>query len=161
MQLHKLFRLSILLKALHGIFEIVLAGLLWLDFVSIVSAVRFLFRSELLEDPKDMLANYIITGLLHASVKGKLFATTYLLIHGMVNMGLAAALLSRRMWAFLSAGVVLSALFLYQVALLVIRPSIMLLAITAIDLAIILLLHSEYRRLSKKGKDKSARDRER
>jgi uncharacterized membrane protein len=149
MKLHRLFQMGIILKALHGLTELILGFFLLLDFSLIVDLVKFLFRSELIEDPSDALANFIITGLLHVTVKGRLFAAVYLFIHGIVNIVLAGALMSRRMWAFLSAGAVLILLLIYQIILLITKPSIMICIITAIDVLIILLMHSEYIRLKR------------
>src|SRR6266404_2415578 len=98
--IHELFKISILLKGLHALLELV--GGLFLLFVStgtIARILTWLTRNELIEDPHDITARF----LLHAGqqlLSGKQFASLYLLSHGAIKIGLVIGLLKNRLWAY-------------------------------------------------------------
>jgi uncharacterized membrane protein len=145
-QIYRAFELTIILKGLHGIIEI-LGGLLFLviskDFVLTV-AMR-LTEDELADDPNDFVANF----LLHSAqnfMHSKTFAALFLISHGLLNCGLAWGLLRNKMWAYPAALVALTYFIIYQAYRLIAYPfSLTLFGFTIFDLVVIWLIAHEYR----------------
>jgi uncharacterized membrane protein len=147
--LHVLFRIAILFKGIDGILET--AGgaiLLFISRQDIRHIVYGILQHELLEDPNDPIANYLMKAATHLTVSTKTFAAAYLLVHGIVKMGLATAIWRYRLWAFPLAGVLLLLFVVYQFARFTFTHSILLLLLTAVDVFIIALLPREYKRMT-------------
>jgi uncharacterized membrane protein len=147
--LHVLFRIAILFKGIDGLLET--AGgiiLLSINRQDIRHIVRVVFQHELLEDPSDLIANYVVKTAAELSASTKTFAAVYLLVHGLVKLTMVTALWRYKLWAYPLVGVILSLFAIYQFARFTFTHSILLLLLTAVDVFIITLLPREYRRLS-------------
>lgn len=146
--IHRLFRISILIKGIDGILEFI--GSLVLFFVSsslITNFVETIFQHELTQDPTDIIANYLINTSLNLSLSTQLFAAIYLFIHGIIKVGLVSSLWYNKLWAYPLSGFILVVFVIYQVFRLINHYSLILLLLTIIDLIIIILLRFEYKRL--------------
>jgi uncharacterized membrane protein len=89
--LHTLFTLGVWIKAVDGVLEI--AGGLLVSFVSAAALNRFvvaLTQHELVEDPHDLIANFARQATAQLSANTQLFASLYLIAHGIVKIGLVA-----------------------------------------------------------------------
>lgn len=148
--MHKLFSVSIVLKGLNGLAEIVL-GLLavFITHQSLIYGVNLITRLELLEDPGDVFANYLITAATQYSFDTQIFIAAYLLIHGVLKVGLVWALLKRKLWAYPSAITVFGLFFIYQVYEYIKAPQISLVVLSVLDLFVIFLTYFEYRSMKK------------
>jgi uncharacterized membrane protein len=147
--LHYLFELGISLKLLNGLLEVV--GGIFLFFTSPESLSKLaakLLTNELLEDPKDLVANTFLHAAQQLSANAQIFASVYLLIHGIVKVGLVIALWKKKPWAYPLAGIVLALFTGYQVYLFYHSGSLFQLFLTAVDVVILLLLRSEYKRVT-------------
>src|SRR5713101_121877 len=150
--LHYLFELGISLKFLNGLLEMVGGIFLFLSTPESLSKLAAkLLTNELLEDPKDLVANTLLHAAQQLSVNAQIFASVYLLIHGTVKVGLVIALWKRKLWAYPLAGVVLVLFTVYQVYLFSHSGSLFQLVLTVVDVVILLLLWSEYKRLTHPG----------
>jgi len=145
---HVLFDVGVITKGIDGALEIVGGALLF--FVSsdqLRHVARILTLHELTEDPHDLVATY----LLHTSQRltpGAInFGAFYLLWHGVVKVGLVTALLLRQRWAYPVAIVAFLLFLLYQMSRYAHTHSPALLALSALDVLVILLTWLEYRRL--------------
>ncbi len=148
--LHRIFITSIIIKGMDGILE--LLGGIALFIVrseSLTGLVRSVFSHELVQDPTDLLANFLLHAAQTATASTVSFIAFYLIIHGAIKIGLVAGLMLKKLWAYPLAGVVLSLLVIYQVIRIIRAHSILLIILTVVDLIIIALLHSEYMRLKK------------
>lgn len=143
--LDRIFEVSIILKGLDGIFE-VLGGIL-LFFVSpetINRVVVAITQHELSQDPNDFIANHLLHtahGLTGASI---LFGAFYLLSHGIVKVVLVTALLKNKLWAYPWMIVFLGAFIVYQIYRMSFLPSFGLAALTIFDIFIVWLTYREY-----------------
>ena len=136
-----------LFKGIDGIIETISGtALLIVDRQDIQHLVHVVLRHELLEDPNDPVANYLMHAAAGLSTNTKTFAALYLLVHGLVKLGLVTALWQNRRWAYPLAGVVLSLFVIYQGVRFTFTHSVVLLLVTAVDIAIIALLPGEYKR---------------
>lgn len=129
--------------------EAVGGGILW--FVPperIHFVVQVLTQHELSQDPKDLLAGYLLNSTQHLTIAATRFAAVYLLWHGIAKVGLVAALLLRRRWAYPAAIAAFSAFLVYQLYRYSHTHAGELLVLSVVDLGVILLTWLEYRRLS-------------
>jgi uncharacterized membrane protein len=147
--LHYLFELGVSLKFVNGLLEMI-GGLflLWSTPQSLSKLAAALLTNEMLEDPKDLVANTLLHAMQDLSGNARVFASVYLLLHGIVKVGLVVALWRKKLWAYPLAGVVLLLFTIYQVYLYSHSRSPFQLFLTAIDVIILLLLWSEYRRVA-------------
>ncbi len=146
--LHVLFDVGVVLKGVDGALETVGGALLL--FVTpdqLQRTARILTLHELTEDPRDFVATRLLAAAGHLTVSAVLFGALYLLAHGLVKIGLVAALLRHRLWAYPAA----IAVFLLFVACQLYRyartASPPLLAVSVLDVAVIALTWVEYQRL--------------
>ena len=146
--IHIFFNLSVIAKGIDGVLEIV-GGLLLL-FISpdrISAFIQVLTQHELSEDPRDLVATYLLNST-HNLTKGvTMFAAAYLLWHGMVKAGLVAALLLKRRWAYPAAIVAFFLFLVYQLYQYTHTHSPALLALSIVDTLVITLTWIEYKRL--------------
>ena len=146
--IHLFFNLSVIAKGIDGVLEIV--GGILLFFVSpdrISAVIRSLTQHELSEDPRDLVATYLLNST-HSLTKGvTMFAAVYLLWHGMVKAGLVAGLLLKRRWAYPAAIVAFMLFVVYQLYRYTHTHSSSLLALSIVDVFVIILTWIEYKRL--------------
>lgn len=149
---HTLFDVGIILKGINGVLEIAGgAALLILSSSQVYDLARFLTQHELTEDPDDLVATQILNLARHITTSARLFGALWLLVHGVVKVGLVAALLLRRRWAY-PAGIVVFLLFTaYQTWQYAESRSLPLLVLVLLDVAVVILTWLEYRRLQASG----------
>src|SRR5690348_9252764 len=95
---HLAFVITLDFKALFAVAETVTGfGAFFLSHSTLVALARRVTREELLEDPHDFLANHVLHSAQHASLASKHFLGIYLASHGLVKLGLVAALLMKKL----------------------------------------------------------------
>lgn len=104
-----LFRISVTLKGLHALLEVVGGIAIWLVNPGlIVHIVGWLTQDEITEDPHDLVANYLRNSASHFSVSSQHFIALYLFGHGVIKLFLVAALLKDKLghirWRCSSSG---------------------------------------------------------
>ena len=145
---HTLFRLGAIGKVVDGVLEI--GGGVALLFVSpgqITGIVRALTQHELSGDPHDVVAGMLVRAAEHVSAGTELFAALFLLWHGVVKVGLMLGLLRNRMWAYPTAIVAFAAFLAYQLYRYSHTRSGWLVALSILDLGVIVLTWLEYQRV--------------
>jgi uncharacterized membrane protein len=144
----RLFRVSVALKGLHAVFEVVGGiALLVISPAFISRTIEFLTQDEIAEDPRDRIANYLLDATHHLSLGSQHFAAFYLLSHGVIKAFLVAALLKSRVWAYPLALIVFAAFIAYQLYRFTFTHSAGLIALSLFDLVVIWLIWLEYRAL--------------
>ncbi len=145
---HRAFKLGILIKGLDGLLEL-LGGsaLLLTSRPAIQHAVALLTRQELVEDPHDVVANYLLHMAQHLSLGTRNFAGIYLLAHGLVKIAMVVGLLRGVRWAYPAAVVLMTAFIGYQGYRLFHQPSPLLGLLTVIDVTVTGLIVREWRHL--------------
>jgi uncharacterized membrane protein len=144
--LHRLFQAAVVVKGIDGVLEFI-GGLLLL-FVNETALHRLviaLTQHELAEEPDDRLVialRHLAEGF---SVETRHFASAYLIGHGILKVFLAASLLRERLWAFPLALSVLAIFVAYQLHRFGRTHSTALLALTVLDMVVMVLIWREYR----------------
>ncbi len=141
-----LFNAGLLIKAISAFIE-VSAGFLAMFATQhfILHSLAFFTQDELIEDPKDGFANYIMHSVNHFTSGGKLFVVSYLLSHGLVKLLLVIGLYMKKLWAYPLSLAVLGLFIAYQVHRYFITHSVLLVILTIFDVFIMWLIWKEYR----------------
>ena len=142
-KIHLVFVVSVLLKALNGVLEILL-GIAFLFTSALAGIIQTLIQSELIEDPADLVAN-AIQNFLPFLTHSQYFISIYLLSHGIIKIFLVAGLLRNKLWAYPAALVVFTLFIVYQLYRYSFTHSIWLILLTIFDLFVIWLTWHEYR----------------
>ena len=144
--LRRAFHVGLWLKAAHSLLE-VLSGLA-LVFVTherIIGMAMALTRAELLEDPQDLMANTLRQAAEGFTTEAQSFAAWYLVSHGAIKLALVAGVLANRIWAYPAFIAMLIGFILYQLYRIGAQFSVFLVALTILDLVVLVLAVHEYR----------------
>ncbi|MGY1783633.1 DUF2127 domain-containing protein [Geodermatophilus sp. SYSU D00698] len=144
----RLLRAALFLKGLDGAVEL-LAGLALLAVGprALDGLTRRVVAHHLLGSPDGALAERVTAGEAALSGGAHTFAVVYLTLHGLVKLGLVAALLREVLPAYPVAAAVLGVFGGYEVYLAVDRGSWGMWAAGGLDLLLTALVLREYRRL--------------
>ena len=145
--LDRIFDISIILKGLDGLLELVGGVLLLLVSPAQLTGIVIQFtQHELSQDPKDFIATHLLAYAHTLSASLTLFAAAYLLVHGIVKIVLVVALLKEKLWAYPWMIGFLGIFILYQMYRIILHVSVGLIALTLFDCFIVLLTVLEYRK---------------
>ena len=147
-KIHLAFEISLLLKALFALGQII-GGIVALfvtkDFL--LKTVSVLTQEELAEDPRDLIANYLLHSAQNLSIGTQLFVALYLLGHGSIKLWLIIGLLRQKLWYYPTAILVFGLFIAYQLYRFNFTHSVWLLLITLVDVIVIALTWHEYKYL--------------
>jgi len=142
---HYIFDVSVIIKGIDGFLEIIAGTILFfIKPTEIISIVRFLTFGELVEDPKDIIANYLLNASHHFSINFQFFIAVYLFIHGVIKIIIIVGLLKNKFWAYPIGIIVFSIFVLYQIYQYTYSHSVGLIFLTIFDVFIILLIWHKY-----------------
>lgn len=145
-RIHRLFEVSVLLKGAHALLECI--GGLALAFVStdmIVAFIKSITQHELLEDRHDLIATNLMKFAQNFSVSSQNFYAFYLLSYGAIKFFLIVGLLQNRLWAYPASLAVMGLFIVYQLYRFSYNGSPGLIALTVLDLVVVVLIWHEYR----------------
>lgn len=146
--LDRTFEVAISLKGLDGVLEVI-GGLILLLVTpaTINRIVAALTQHELSQDPHDFLAMHLLNSAQGLTKGSVLFASIYLLSHGVVKIVLVVALLRNQLWAYPWMIVFLFLFIVYQIyRIVLVPPSPGLVALTLFDLFVVWLTYREYQK---------------
>ena len=145
---HFFFDVGVVIKGIDGVLQIIGGGLLLvLKESQVQGIVRALTQHELSRDRNDILARALSQAAESLSADARLFGAIYLLIHGVVKVGLVSALLRRQFWAYPAAMIVFALFVVYQMYRYTHTQSGWLVALSVLDLFVIVITWLEYKRL--------------
>jgi len=143
--LDRVFWISLTLKGLDGVLELIGGVLLLVVTPSQIGAIaRILTQHELVEDPNDFIANTVLNFTSHLDISTSLFGAVYLLLHGLVKVVLVWAVLRDRLWAYPWMIAFLIAFIAYQSYQLILSFSWGLLLLTLFDAFVVWITWREY-----------------
>ena len=142
---HRLFLLSVWSKGIAGLIETI-GGLLLLVIpqAALKAFVIFLTAPELAEDPADRVASLLRYMIRQLGADTKLFASAYLIVHGLIKVFLVAGLLRRRLWSYPISLWFLAGFIAYQAYRFFLTHSLWMIALTVVDLIVAFLIWREY-----------------
>jgi uncharacterized membrane protein len=147
-RIHFAFEISLALKGAFALAEIGAGAFTF--FVTghfLYGLVDAVTRTELSEDPHDFIANYLLQGAQTLSVGSRHFTALYLLSHGVIKLWLIAGLWRKRLGYYPTAIAIFCLFIAYQVYRYRLTHSLLLLLLSALDVAVIVLTWLEYRDL--------------
>ncbi|MFT8314904.1 MAG: DUF2127 domain-containing protein [Clostridium sp.] len=148
---HKSFEIGILLKGINGILEIISGVLLiFLNPYRLSKLVVLLTYNELLEDPKDIIANFVMRSSLGFNLSIQHFGIFYLISHGMIKLFLVIMLWKKKMFAYPLTIFSLILFIIYQIYRYTFSNSVWLLGLTIFDSIMIILTFIEYKNIKDK-----------
>lgn len=148
-QIHRIFEIALLLKALHSLLEIACGLLLAaISTGTILRIAKFVTQGELLEDPHDLIANYILHTAQNFSLSAKAAVVFLLLSHGTVKLVLVLSVMKGWPWAYPAFMLALGLLIGIQSYQLWHHVSFGLAALTIFDLVVLALTWHEYHNVS-------------
>lgn len=142
---HSAFRAGISLKGFDGVLETTGGVLLWFVNPSSLSWMQVFWLQELARDPHDFIAFHLLRVSERLAGGDPVFASIYLLSHGLIKVVLAIALWMDRLWAYPLAIFVFGGFCVYQVYRYTFTHSAALLWLTVFDAAVVYLTWREYR----------------
>lgn len=143
-EIRVIFTVSLLLKAFNGLIEI-FGGLILLFTGIAVGVISSMIQGELLEDPSDIVANFLQPLVPYLHAHSQLFAAIYFLSHGVIKISLVIGLLKNKLYAYPAALVFLSLFMVYQIYRFSLTGSVAMLFLTIFDLLVVVLVWHEYR----------------
>jgi uncharacterized membrane protein len=143
--LHRLFELAIFVKGVDGVLETI-GGLLilFVPLHSLDTLVRWLVAHELSTKSRDWLADAAEHLLASLSLDTKLFASVYLVGHGLIKIFLVYALWREKLWAFPVALWFIALFVVYQLYRFAHTHSIALLIFALLDVCVAWFIWREY-----------------
>ena len=142
----RVFEGGILLKGLSGALEF-FGGLLVLLVgpSSIHNFLSFITQREIIEDPNDIVANFLLQSTAHIGTGGKAFIVVYLWIHASIKLIAVIGIIKNQLWAYPFSLITLGLLMLYQVYVIVfVQASAGIILLTVFDVFILWLIGREY-----------------
>lgn len=147
------FRIVVFMKGAQGIFELFAGTIVALiPLRAIVALADHFTEGELAGDPADFIATHLHDYAHTLSLSSKGFAAVYLLLHGVVKLGLAIGLLSGKRWAYPAGLAVMALLILYQTYRVWLHHSLLLTCATLFDCVVFYLIAREYYIVETEGK---------
>ena len=151
---HKLFLSGIFIKGVFGILESIVGIFLLIAGTRPSSRVaQYIFGHEVISDRTTIIGSFLLRIAHNLSLKMHIFVGSYMIVHGIVNIGMVLALVYKKLWAFPIVGILLALFLVYQIYQLVHVFSIILLLLTIADVIILSLLKIEYDRLKNSKED--------
>lgn len=142
------FEISLTLKGTFALAEIAASIFTYLVTKQfLLELVRAITWTELTEDPRDLVANYLLHAAQSLSVSSQHFTAFYLLSHGVIKLWLIIGLWQKKLGYYPAAIAVFSLFILYQVYRFSFTHSLSLLLITVLDAVVIGLTWFEYQHL--------------
>lgn len=150
--LHLSYLVGIVLKGLDGVIEIVGGVALFVTSLPHIIRLVAAWARRSLPVANDFIANHVAHMAENLPPGAQRFASTYLLIHGLIKVGLVTALLRGWRRAYPIALLMLTAFIGYQCFRLFRYHSPLLAAFTLIDVIIVVLIWLEWRRVRNTGR---------
>jgi uncharacterized membrane protein len=143
--LDRTFRISVALKGLDGALETI-GGviLLFVQPSTLDHWVRTLTAYELSQDPHDFFARHLLHSTSHLTHGKTIYASIYLLSHGLAKVVLVVAVLREQLWAYPGMIVLLLAFIVYQLYKIAIHFTVGLTLLTIFDAFVVWLTWREY-----------------
>ncbi|SFS56909.1 DUF2127 domain-containing protein [Saccharopolyspora flava] len=144
----KLFRVAVWIKGLDAVGQL-LGGVLLIFFTprALTRIAHGIVTRDLLGPPTGPLAGHFEEAVQHFAGGARAFVIGYLLVHGLIKLGLVIALLRKEIRWYPVAIAALGLFVLFELIRGVQTHSLILPALTVLDIAIIVMVVKEYREL--------------
>ena len=146
--IHLVFEISLIFKGLFALLEVIGGiAVYWASQHALLDLIQSITQSELAEDPRDLIANYLLHLAQNLSIGARHFTALFLVSHGVIKLWLIVGLLREKLWYYPIAIGVFGFFIAYQLYRYSFTNSAWLLFLSAVDVAVIALTWHEYRYL--------------
>ena len=144
--IHRLFKAGVTLKGLHALLELITgAAILALSPVGVANFFLDLAQREQAQGAPGFITDFLLALAQGVQHGGQHFAGIYLLVVGLMNMGLVIGLLTGALWSFPAALAALALLMVYQLYRYTHTHSFILILLTLFDAVVWWFVWHEYR----------------
>ncbi len=144
--LHWIFEGSLVIKGLLAASEALGGlGLMLAPNAALIGFVDWMTRNELTQEPSDRFANWFQNQFAHLSIETQHFFALYLLFHGGLKLAMVFGLARQIRWAYPVSMAILAGFVVWQMNHYTHTGSPTLLALSALDCLMIVLVWREYR----------------
>ncbi len=144
--LHRFFDAGILIKAIDSVAEVILGlSLFFLNGQIILNMMGAIFGDEVNEPIFKAIWNFSAHSFAQISNNSQTFLSFIFISHGIIKLILVAGLLKNKLWIYPFAAIAFSGFALYQGYQIFYQPSLLLEALTVLDILFIALIVHEYR----------------
>lgn len=147
---HRLFQAGVFVKGGHAVLD--LFGAVFIYFTSattLQNIIGSIVAEELVEDPNDVLVNFILDKTSHIAQATQDFAALYLFVSAIVNLVLVSGLLMRKPKMYPLAIGLTTAFVAYQAYVYLHTFSPWMLVLALYDSVLAFLIYLEYRRIKR------------
>jgi uncharacterized membrane protein len=149
-RIHQVFAVSVSLKGLHALLEIILGAALYLTSAEkIAGSISDWSNRQIALERNDWIATHLLRFAESFSVEKHDFYAFYLLSHGIVKAIVVIGLLKEKLWAYPASFVVFGAFIAYQLYRYSWTHEFGLILLSIFDVFVIVLAVHEYRLLRK------------
>ncbi len=152
---HQIFILSVVLKGLNSILEI-LAGVLLMFTGTLTTILLYFTKEEPAEDPTDFLVTHIQGLLPYLSTHTQFYISFYLISHGIIKIILVINLFRKKIWSYPATIIILFLFIIYQIYRISFHYSTFLVLLTILDVVIIYLTWCEYSSIKRRLQEQEA-----
>lgn len=146
--IHISFEIGLVLKGIYGLMEVISGAVMFFLTPNRLNALtRFLTKHELSEDPRDLVANFLLHLSSGFSISTQHFAVFYLMSHGIIKCVLILLLWRKKLWAYPLTIVSFILFIAYQIYRYTLTHSVFLILLSVFDAAMIALTYLEYKRI--------------
>jgi uncharacterized membrane protein len=143
--LDKIFEVSIIIKGIEGVFELLGAAVLIIGGQGIITwLTTLLTRQELSSDPHDTLSNFILHTGQHLASGGSTYVVAYLIVHGVIKLIAVFSLLRNQLWGYPFSLATLGIFMIYQIYQVYVDHSWFIAALTIFDVFLLWLIWREW-----------------
>ena len=144
--LDRIFETSLILKGISGLAEFIAGLLLFtLEPKSVEKFISLIMQRELLQDPNDSVANWLLNFTEHLSQSSHVFLITYLWVHAAIKLTAVIGILRNQTWSYPFSLITLGALMVYQMySIVFVKASIGMILLTSFDVFVIWMIWQEY-----------------
>lgn len=139
------------LKFANGVAELLLAVIFYFsNSTNINKIIKNILAPELLEDPKDLLLNFILRFFVNLSLSTKTIIIIYLILHGLIKIFIVLSLWKKKLRAYPTSIFLISSLIMIEILSVIYYKSVYQLIFIIVDIMILTFLSIEYRDVLKK-----------
>lgn len=147
----KLFKIGMWWRIFYGALRLMLGfALLKIIGRPVIDVVTWVLSHEFIQDPSDVLLTTARMVLSHHSYYVTYFLAFYFIFWGVTDVVLSISLLREQLWSFPISMYVIGLFILYEAFRFLHTHSLILLSVIVIDIFILLLIYTEYKKLQRR-----------
>lgn len=148
-EIYQFFRISVILKGLISLAEVVVGTLLLIiPYTFFVRVVEIILQGPLRDPSYSSISEPLVVIASEFTAGTALFLAIYLLSRGLVKVFIIWGLLKNKLWAYPVSLVVLTAFLLYQFYQIYIGHGMLVVAISIFDIVVMYFIYREWRIVS-------------